>query len=174
MNRPPDEDSKTTHMKKTFHCKEFIVPTFLSASLMLLLTSGCAHRSAQTQPTFSELPPAPLAPTSDRGDAAVVPVAGGNEFSVAPPPGAPAEDWTLAETIRAELTKDKKLVHEPMEAIVNRGVVTLRGYAPTQGARKKLHDRIAGLPGVKEVDDQIKIRSTLGSWPGSNQDFDGK
>lgn len=170
----PKQGVQTTHMKDTVRWSHLIVPAFLSAILLLVLAAGCAHQSPQPQPTFSALPPPALAPTSDRGNATVAPVAGANGSSVAPPPGAPPEDWELAETIRAELTKDKKLVHEPMEAIVNKGVVTLRGYAPTKGARQKLHDRIATLPGVKQVDDQIKIRSSTGSWPGSSQDFDGK
>lgn len=151
-----------------------MVPAFVSAGLLLVLISGCAHQSAQTQPTFSQLPPAPLAPTSDRGDTALAPMANENIFSVAPPPGAPAEDWALAETIRAELTKDKKLVHAPMEAVVNKGVVTLRGYAPTQRARQQLHERIASLPGVQQVDDQIQVKNAAGWWRGVNRDFDNK
>jgi hypothetical protein len=150
------------------------MPTFLSASLMLLLTAGCAHQSAQTQPTFTELPPHPLTPTSDRGNAPVMPMAGGAISSVSAPPGAPAEDWILAETIRAELTKDKKLVHAPMEAVVDKGTVTLKGYAPTARARQQIEDRIASLPGVKQVVDQIQVKNPAGSWRGINRDFDQK
>jgi hypothetical protein len=159
-------------MKKTDHRRHFVAQTLLSASLMILFTAGCAHQSAQNQPMFSELPPPALAPTSDRGVAAIVPVAGGSASDIAPPPGAPAEDWALAETIRAELTKDKNLAHSPMEAVVNKGVVTLRGYAPNQHARQVLHDRIASLPGVQQVDDQLEIKNTMGPWHGINRDFE--
>lgn len=123
------------------------------------------------QPTFAELPPPVLAPTSDRGDAAMVPVAGGLS-DITPPPGAPSEDWDLAETIRAELTRDKSLAHSPMEAVVKNGTVTLRGYAPNQHARQRIHDRIASLPGVKQVNDQMEIKNTFGPWKGVNRDFE--
>jgi hypothetical protein len=163
-------------MKKTDHRRQFVFlsasPILLSASLMLFLTAGCAHQPAQTQPAFSELPPPALAPTSDRGNPAFVPVAGGSVSDIAPPPGAPAADWDLAEIIRAELTRDKSLVHSPMQAAVKNGTVTLRGYAPNQHARQRLHDRIASLPGVKQVDDEIEIKNTMGPWKGINRDFE--
>jgi hypothetical protein len=165
-------------MKKTAYRKHFVaqtflsavLPTFLSVGLILLLTAGCAHQSS-TQPTFTELPPPALAPTSDRGSVAVAPADGGVS-NIPPPPGAPPEDWDLAETIRTELTKDKTLAHAPMEAIVNKGTVTLRGYAPNQHARQRIHDRIASLPGVKQVDDQIEVKNTIGPWKGINRDFE--
>jgi hypothetical protein len=169
-------------MKKTDHSTQFatqaflrffcvVSPTFLLASLVLAFTAGCAYQSQQAQPTFSELPPPALTPTSDRGNADIVPVGGGNASDIAPPPGAPSEDWALAEIIRAELSKDKSLAHAPMEAVVNKGVVTLRGYAPNQHARQLIHERIASLPGVKQVDDQLEIKNTIGPWHGINQDF---
>src|SRR5215471_15459181 len=101
-------------MKQIDHRRQFVAQTFLSAALILLLTAGCAHQSASTQPAFSEMPPPVVTPTSDRGNAAFVPVEGGGASDLAPPPGAPAQDWDLAETIRAELTKDKSLTHSPM------------------------------------------------------------
>jgi hypothetical protein len=168
----PKQGAQTTHMKNIVHWSHRVSPAFLSAALLLFLTAGCAHQSAQTQPTFSELPPPAPLPTSDRGDAAVVPVAGGAVSEIAPPPGAPAEDWALAETIRAELTRDKSLAHAPMEAVVNKGTVTLLGYAPNQHARQRIHERIASLQGVKQVDDQMEIKNTMGPWRGINRDFE--
>jgi hypothetical protein len=167
-------------MKKTDHGRQFVIktffsavaPPFLSASLMLLLTAGCAHQSASIQPPFAEQPPPAPAPTSDRGATAFVPVSGGGVSDIAPPPGATAEDWDLAETIRAELTRDKTLARAPMEAVVKSGTVTLRGYAPNQHARQRIHDRIASLPGVKQVDDEIEIKNTTWPWKGINRDFD--
>ena len=171
----PPRGAQTTHMKKTDHQRQFeflsVSPTLLSATLMLVLTAGCAHQSASTEPTFAELPPPALAPTSDRGNAAFVPLTGGVS-DIAPPPGAPAADWDLAETIRAELTRDKALAHSPMEAVVKDGTVTLRGYAPNQHARQLVHDRIASLPGVKQVDDQLEVKNTMGPWHGKNRDFE--
>jgi osmotically-inducible protein OsmY len=66
----------------------------------------------------------------------------------------------VGEAIRQMLMQDKKLAPPPSNVIAttHNGVVTLRGTIPTRRTRETLVDRIAQLPGVTQVDDQLKIR----------------
>ena len=158
------------------------------AALVVVLSAGCAHESAQQQPQQTSFRQQSLSPTSDRQDPRVYaesPPTATSEQSDAgvyselpaanssadnhPPKGAPSEDWALAQEIRDELTQDKTLAGAPMQAYVDKGVVTLKGYARNERERKRLREKIAGLPGVKDINDQLQIRSAIFGWGGTNQ-----
>ena len=142
-----------------------------SLALSAILVAGCAHEPVATQEVFSPLPDRALTPTSRDNPAAPDGSAKASGDSIAVPQGASPDDWALAEVIRAELTKDRRLATAPMEAMVNHGTVTLRGYVPTDKARKRLCERVAGLPGVKAVKDELVLKNTSGAWIGRNRDF---
>lgn len=136
-----------------------------------VLLTACAHEPAPGEAVFAPLPERPLSPTSGHYQPAIGSNAMSSTDSLSPPPGASPDDWALAEVIRNELTKDRRLATAPMEAQVNNGIVTLRGYVPTEKARKRLYERVASLPGVKEVKDELVIKNTIGAWIGRNREF---
>src|SRR5207237_1803274 len=110
--------------------------------------------------------PAPATAASERPDAGVyseLPAANSSADNH-PPKGAPSGDWALAQEIRDALTQDKTLAGAPMQAYVDKGVVTLKGYARSERERKRLREKIAGLPGVKHITDQLQIRNAIYVW----------
>ena len=145
------------------------IKTLLGLTLPLALVSGCAHYQRQADIGYNQADFAPLTPTSDRPEARVYP--GGTTETFAPPPGAPPADWNLAEEIRDLLTRDRSLANEPMGAIVRNGEVTLRGTAPTPGARDRLADAISRLPGVTKVNDQLEVKNIVPTWKQPIQNY---
>jgi osmotically-inducible protein OsmY len=87
------------------------------------------------------------------------------------PQGASSQDWQIAQEIRSLLSADPKLGNAPMAAVVNNGVVTLRGDVRNKKDRQKLHDQIAALPGVVRVDDQMEFRNPLETVPGETKSY---
>ena len=142
----------------------------IGLTLPLVLAAGCAHdRSAMG--TSDNLRTTTFTPTSQSSAERVYAGDASPIGQYAPPPGAPATDWSLAEEVRALLTSDKKLAREPMSAVVDKGVVTLRGYAPNERDRERIEQAIAGLPGVTRVDNQLAVQNILGAIKGKSKEY---
>jgi osmotically-inducible protein OsmY len=80
---------------------------------------------------------------------------------VAPPPaGVSANDIAIGQSINRLLKDDSGLagVSGNVEATIDNGVVTLRGRVPSEHDRTEIADRIARLPGVAKVHDQLEVR----------------
>jgi len=83
----------------------------------------------------------------------------------APPPGATAANWDVAESIRQKLTDDPTLapLGSQLKAEVgNNGVVTLKGVVKTPDEQQRVHDTIASVPGVSSVNDELKVGTYRG------------
>lgn len=137
--------------------------------LPVLLVAGCAeHRDASV--SYSPTLTGSVQPTSDRDVARAYP----DNTSITPtsaPPGANSQDWALAEEIRGLLTSEPKLGNAPMAAVVNNGVVTLRGSVRNEKDRQRLHDEISRLPGVKGINDQMEKKNPLGIMSGESKSY---
>jgi hypothetical protein len=131
--------------------------TLLTIALPVALAVGCASNKGS-------------GPTSDRpgdrvyaeGTAPEETPRGGIIMPSTMPPGAASTDWALADAIRGTLTADRTLAPYPSDfrATVEKGAngkVKLEGTVPNEHERQRLHESIASLPGVVEVDDQIVI-----------------
>lgn len=150
--------------------KERVWKGFMGLALPLVFAAGCAHE--QSSPvTFTPVPTAALTPTSEGSAQRIYSGDSSPIGQYAPPPGAPANDWSLAEQVRALLTSDKKLAREPMAVVVNNGTVTLRGYVPNQRDREKIEQAVASLPGVAHVDDQLEVQNILSTIKGKNKTY---
>jgi hypothetical protein len=136
----------------------------------LALAAGCAHDHSSIANSGTDYTTT-FAPTSDTSAQRVYPADNSPIGQYAPPPGAPADDWTLAEQVRALLTSDKKLAREPMAATVNKGVVTLNGYVPNERSRERIEQAIAALPGVTHVDDQLVVQNILSTIKGKSKEY---
>jgi len=130
----------------------------VSLLLPILLVAGCASQRAGQTTSYSTLhrpqPPVfehTLAPTDNANvdNPLLVPVPGG------PPP----EDLAVGESIREMLMEDKTLAPAPSNVItvVSKGVVTMKGYVRSRRAAYELHQRIASLPGVQSVQDELTL-----------------
>jgi hypothetical protein len=142
----------------------------MGAALPLVLAAGCAHENSSSV-TFSPLQAGTPTPTSQSTADRVYSEPNSAIGQYGPPPGAPANDWSLAEQVRALLTSDKKLAREPMAAVVDKGVVTLRGYAPNQREKERIEQAVASVPGVTRVDDQLQVHNILGAIKGKSKEY---
>ena len=116
---------------------------------------------------FGPAPTLGLTPTSDLTRAARVYPGdvrpAGIIFPPAPAPAGVADnDWALGEELRGALTTDWSLAPYPSDvsAIVDKnskGLVRLRGSVPNDTDRQRLHTRIAEVPGVQKIDDQVLV-----------------
>ena len=141
-------------------------------SVPILLVAGCAENQRDASVSYSPGLTEPMAPTSDRAAARAYPdnVAGGTNPTKAPP-GAKSADWTVAEEVRSLLMADRKLGNAGMAAVVNDGVVTLRGGVRNADERQKICDEISKLPGVTRVDDKMDLKNPFGTQPGETQNY---
>ena len=133
------------------------------------LALGCAANRPTTEAQYA---PAPmLTPTSGEPEQRIYstdPASAAASSDVdAPPPGASAANWNVAESIRQKLTQDPTLapLGSSLIAEVNKdGVVTLKGVVKTPGEQKRVRDTIASVPGVNGVnDEQLRVGSFQGS-----------
>jgi osmotically-inducible protein OsmY len=139
-------------------------------ALPLALAAGCAHDRSMVASSPEET--TALTSTSDNTAERVYSADSSSPIGqYAPPPGASPNDWTLAEEIRSLLTSDKKLVREPMGAVVDKGVVTLHGYVHNSRAGERIEQAVAGLPGVTHVDNQLIVQNILGDIKGKSKDY---
>ena len=136
----------------------------------ILLAAGCADRDHDASVSYSPALSGSVEPTSDRDVARAYPE-GPSTTAVSTPPGANSQDWALAEEIRGLLTSQPKLGNAPMAAVVNNGVVTLRGGVRNDKDRQRPHDEIARLPGVRRIDDQMERKNPLGIGAGESKSY---
>jgi len=137
----------------------------------LLVVVGCSSSSRDTSVSYSPTLTEPVSPTSDRDVSRAYTDQGATVSTTSVPQGASSQDWQIAQEIRSLLSADPKLGNAPMAAVVNNGVVTLRGDVRNKKDRQKLHDQIAALPGVVRVDDQMEFRNPLETIPGESKSY---
>jgi hypothetical protein len=137
------------------------VRNLISMTLPLTLAVGCMLSRPETPgvdhavgAAFTE-PFAQVGTGEASGPGIVMP-------SVPAPAGASPEDWALGERVRELLTSDRTLAPYPSEVqtIVDqksKGLVRLRGTIINPQERRRLRDRIAQVPGVTQVDDQLTV-----------------
>ena len=138
------------------------------------LAMGCAANRSTTTTAEATYGPAPmLTPTSGEPEQRIystdASAANAPSDINAPPPGADAADWGVGEAIREKLTEDPTLAPLGSSLIAETakdGTVTLKGVVKTPDEKQRVRDTIAGVPGVKNVnDDQLKI----GTYRGGNK-----
>lgn len=122
---------------------------FLGMVLTLSLLAGCAGTQQVEERPLANGPPAPT-PTADTGAP-----------QTAPPPGISEIDSRVASLIHQTLKEDPSLAPaaKDLSVKVEKGVVTLRGSVPTAQDQAAVVDRISKLPGVDQVNDQLKVGS---------------
>jgi hypothetical protein len=139
-------------------------------ALPLAFTFGCAHNRPQTEAIYSPLPATLLTPTSNRPEERIyseTPVEGIITPATLPPSVAVSE-WRLGEEIRGALMADRDIAPSPSNVAAeickgSSGQVILRGQVLNTSDRQRLHESIANLPGVNQVDDQVTVGSPGGS-----------
>ena len=128
----------------------------------MLLAVGCAETHRDSSVSYSPALSEPVTATSDRPETRAYPAPTAGSTATVAPQGASPQDWQLAEEIRSLLMSDPTLGKEQMAAVVNNGVVTLRGHVRNEKERERLREQIGRLPGVQRVDDQLEFKRTLG------------
>jgi hypothetical protein len=154
-----------------------VVQTLLSAAFPLAFAVGCAHTPQREAELFDPVDATALTPTSTRPVSRVYPddaAPPGIIARTAPAKGASDEDWALGEDLRGVLTTEKSLAPYPSDVSVgvdknSKGLVTLRGFVPDETDRKRLHARIAQVPGVRQIDDRIVVKLSPHSGEGDTQ-----
>lgn len=138
----------------------------------LLLTVGCAENHRDASVSYSPAISESVSPTSDRAEtrAYANPSPTGADIATVPP-GASSQDWALAEQIRSLLLADRTVGKAPMAAVVNNGVVTLRGNVRNKKEKERLITEISQLPGVQRVDDQLGFKNPLGTSAGETKSY---
>jgi len=133
----------------------------------LSLALGCAANrtstTAEASGSYSSTPV--LAPTSGEPEQRIYstdPTANAAPSDInAPPPGANATDWGVAESIREKLTADPTLAPLGSKLIAEvgkDGEVTLKGVVKTPDEKQRVRDTISGVSAVKGVnDDQLEV-----------------
>ncbi len=145
----------------------------VAGSLSLIYGGGCiySHRApavvytpAPAPPTTVPAPPAVVvAPTSDRPVARVYPGPSSASPEALPPTAAPpsvsSTDVAVADSVRQLLKGNSDLapVSHNVEATVDHGVVTLRGTVPAEHVKDEIAERVAKLPGVDHVSNQLAV-----------------
>ena len=135
-----------------------------SIATPLALLIGCAHHS-ESRARFddSAVGGSELSATSTRPDTRVYSNASIPASQAFPAPeGADAQNWGLAEAVRGRLMENDARARYPSKVVVtvpkgSDGMVRLSGYVPSNRERQKLYDVVAGVPGVKQVDNQLRI-----------------
>lgn len=147
------------------------VSPFIWVGVPILLAVGCSTGSRDSSVSYSPTLKQSVTPTSDRAATRLYSTPDVSVGATARPPGATSQDWQLAEEIRALLSSDEKLGNAPMAAVVNNGVVTLRGGVRNEKDRRNLIERISALPGVQRVDDEMEFKNPLGIGPGETKSY---
>ncbi|HLH53152.1 MAG TPA: BON domain-containing protein [Verrucomicrobiae bacterium] len=139
--------------------------------LPLCLAVGCAENRRDASVSYSPALTGTYSPTGDRDASRVYTDTQSGIDLRNPPPGANAQDWQLAEEIRSFLTTHNKLGRAQVVAVVNNGVVTLKGGVRNNEERQRLREEIAQLPGVQRVDDEMERKNPTGIGAGETKDY---
>ena len=128
------------------------------------LAMGCAANRTTTTAEATYGPAPMLTPTSGEPEQRIYSTdpttASATTDLNAPPPGANAADWGVAESIRQKLTEDPTLAPLGSQLIAEvgkDGVVTLKGVVRTPDEQQRVRDTIASVPGVNSVNDELKV-----------------
>ena len=157
--------------------RKHVVRTLLSMMLPLPFVVGCSDTRQQNAELDRHAAGAAVTPTYIGVGSAVSADDATPEGIIARTPaplGSSAEDWGLGERLRGVLTEEKSLAPYPSQISVavdkdSKGLVRLRGYVANDNEKQKLHDRIAQVPGVVQIDDQIVLGLPLHATEGGNQ-----
>jgi osmotically-inducible protein OsmY len=143
--------------------RRHVVQILLAVSLPLTFAVGCSNTRQQEAAVYSPAAGAALTPAGENSGT------GNSDDALAPegitrttaPSGASAADWALGEELRAALTSDKSLAqHDQIGVTVDKdtkGLVRLHGVMQNNDDRQALTNRIARVPGVLQMDDQIAV-----------------
>jgi hypothetical protein len=74
-------------------------------------------------------------------------------------------DTAIADSVKAGLFSDPQLKTESIGINVNNGEVTLMGEVSSDGARQQVQSLVRGIPGVKNVNDQLQVKSPMAVAP---------
>lgn len=140
-------------------------------AIPILFVAGCAESQRTSSVSYSPALTEPVTSTSDRPETRAYPAPPTGFEPSARPAGASSQDWALAEEIRSLLQSDRTLGKAPVAAVVNSGVVTLRGQVRNERERQRLRDEIGRLPGVQRVDDQLEFKNPLGIGAGETKSY---
>ena len=140
-------------------------------ALPLALAAGCASNSNPSTTAEATYGPTPvLTPTSGEPEQRIYSTdpttIAASSSEEAPPPGATAQDWSVAEGIREKLTADPTLAPMGSSLITEvgkDGVVTMKGSVKTEDEKERVRDTIASVPGVKSVNDELRVGNYQGS-----------
>lgn len=130
--------------------------------LPLVVAAGCVQSHRHPPVVYTTVPAAvvaPPAPTSDLPAVRVYPEAPPAAPAVVTPPGISTQDLAVADSIRQVLKGQGALagVAKNVEATVDGGLVTLRGVVPTESDREEIASRIARLPGVDRLNNELRV-----------------
>ncbi len=132
----------------------------------IIILAGCI-RTHRTEEVYAPVPPSVTMPSSGRTVERVYPStpetpppAPPAPESTAPPPPATDEasptDVDIGNSVKQVLTGTTASANR-VEAIVQNGVVTLRGTVPTVEDREDIVNRVSHVPGVIRVKDQMAV-----------------
>jgi hypothetical protein len=119
--------------------------------LFFIVLTGCVQ-SHRAPPVVYYVPTTPvLTPTSESSAPRV--------YAPGAPPDVSPGDLSTAEAVQHLLNDDTHLAGASANVLVTvrGGVVTLRGTTPSEHDRYEIVDRVAKIPGVVKVDDQLGI-----------------
>ncbi len=129
-------------------------------AIPIIFASGCIQSHRYPPLVYTPVPAAvvPPTPTSDVPAVRVYPELPPGVTTA--PPGVSESDLAIADSIREVLKGNGPLsgTARNVEATVNGGVVTLKGIVDTDTARQEIASRIAGLPGVTRVDNELSVQ----------------
>jgi BON domain len=74
-------------------------------------------------------------------------------------------DTAIADSVKAGLFSDPQLKTESIGINVNNGEVTLTGEVSSDAARQQVQSLVRGIPGVKNVNDQLQVKSPMAVAP---------
>jgi hypothetical protein len=136
----------------------------------LSLALGCASNRTNTEASYA--PAATLTPTSGEPEQRIYSTfdpgtVSASEDIDAPPAGANAQNWQVAEAIREKMTQDQSLAPMGSSLIAEvgkDGTVTLKGRVSSPSEKDRVKETISSVPGVKGVnDDSLGIGRSTGN-----------
>jgi BON domain len=141
----------------------------MKMSTMILLLApvtfcaGCAQSQPAPATAYYRPADAYLTPTSDRPAPRVYPGPSTPAWlgtpPSAPPPGVNQMDLAVADQISQTLHTDPLLasISQNVQVTVRKGVVTLDGRVPTEHAKDEISLRLAQIPGVDRIDNDLAV-----------------
>lgn len=142
----------------------------LCLSIPALLVAGCAENRRDPSVSYRPGVTENYTPTSNSDLQRAYPSDASAVSRVATPAGASADDWALAQQIQSVLMTDRRLDSQ-VAAVVNHGVVTLKGGIKSKRERERLRDEIGRVPGVVRVDDQLGAGDPIGLGSSTSQNY---